>query len=307
MKKLIQNLWICPFIVILSACSAPTSGAVTGGAHQSFEVSPQGLDRTAWRATRNNGEGVIILLEKNGNSLNYFVAFYQDGAETVYFTLLKLANQWIPAYIITKFIDNKAYLSEHGIDGATDTIFLSFENSRRGDLVILDENGQGDPAWNYKLERIPYPADLSSKAPAWTIDTLNEQKWIQKEITLDVNNIYHTYYRYPMIFKKHDNNLEVYFTLEDKYGYLFSSAEEAFASISYSDKAQVTEINNQEHSITIDCSSYGSYGNQKWKLYFASSNYAGLIYLSSSNNSRPLPLPPVDRLQDTGFFISYKN
>lgn len=188
-----------------------------------------------------------------------------------------------PTNIITKFVDQDAYIFER-ILGEGDGVYTSlfhFENSHKGAWLTFNEhNGVFDFYMTYDLERIPYP-DLSIKGPDWIIDSLDGQKWICESL-VGPGTIQ---YQYLMVFEKYNDEIKVRFTIY-KYGHSFSSAEEAFASIDTYNSGTVTNINNAEHSITIELHAYSDQG--KWKLYYVDSDYTGLITLSSSGSSGPI-------------------
>ena len=303
MEKLIQILLGLGLIAALMACPTPTSNSTAGGSggnagsgsNKPFEVSPDGLDRTAWRATEPGMNGyAMIILEKDGKALNFFQAGSihpsLDIAPTeteakMDFILQKMTGSK-PEYVITKFVDNDAYLFEHG-NNATGTSFLRFENSQKGAWLMFLPN-EATPFKSYDLQRIPY-SDFSSKATAWTLDTLDGQKWIYPASEGFYPNEKRAY-QYPMVFKKDNDEIKVYLTSSNQYP--FSSAEEAFAAIdtdaNHNNSGTVTNINNAEHSITIELKGYPQQG--KWKLYYADNDYTGLVCLSySGNGSAPLP------------------
>ncbi len=145
------------------------------GLGKPFEISPKGLDRTAWQATHSQfgNQRTIIFKEEN----NLLKAYYSTGASSswqedlIEFILQEMIG-YSYYYLISKFIDNEAHFTTDTGDKGV----FKFKNSTQAELSYINEWGNEEGIFH--LQRIlPYP-DLSSKSPAWTIDTLDGQKWI---------------------------------------------------------------------------------------------------------------------------------
>ena len=293
MTKLIHILWVLGLISALIACPAPKSNSAAGGnentgdvnggeSEDTFKVSPEILDKTAWKMVgtncsngSTNGEMLRIFYKEDDE----FKVFEYASCFTIQNAMTRILLYWNVSDSLRKFakcVGNEVQVNA----GVHTTTYFFEENLQSGKMMSWYNPNRppNPPDKTWDMERIPYP-DLSLKGPNWTIDNLDGQKWI----FIDHENYPRNPYQYPIFFKKENGQQLNLYTIGTNKRY--SSSEEAFAVFDLPDhitkqRLIVKEINNTEHFITVEL------GNRyKWKLYFPNSNEMGVFYLGKAYNN----------------------